>query len=155
MVYNFISLYTKVRSDTLFGLDQLPQLQNAHSLLKTKILFSIIVLAFRSCTSLRDRKMIELRRLFNPTATTTAEQKSNSPTKVDFFASVEKAARQYLQDTSDKFPLEDVAAQVSNQVSVRRRRMSLIKCHQVTNRFPFYRFSPLSTSSPPWSRAKL
>lgn len=117
MVYNFISLYTKVRSDTLFGLDQLPQLQNAHNLLKTKILFSIVVLAFRSCTSLRDRKMIELRRLFNPAATDpTTRNNSSSTTKVDFFENVEKAARQYLQDTSETFPLDDIAGLVSQQV---------------------------------------
>lgn len=121
MVYNFISLYTKVRSDTIFGLDQLPQLQNAHNLLKTKILFSIVVLAFRSSTSLRDIKMTELRRLFTPSpATPTVDVvkkiNGNKP-KMDHFASIEKAARQYLQDTSDTFPLDDVAAQVFNQVT--------------------------------------
>lgn len=118
MVYNFISLYTKVRSDTLFGLDQLVQLQNAHTLLKTKILFSIVVLAFRSCTGLRDRKITELRRLFNPTtsSTSTESRTPKNKTNADFFANVEKSARQYLQDTSHSFPLDDVGTQVFNQV---------------------------------------
>lgn len=118
-MYNFISLYTKVRSDTIFGLDQLPQLANAHGLLKTKILFSIVVLAFRACTSLRDRKLSDLRRLFNPVPikSTDAKNGTTNNTKAEFFGNVEKAARQYLQDTSDKFPLDDVATQVFNQVS--------------------------------------
>lgn len=117
MVYSFISLYTKNRMDTLFGLDQLPQLQSAHHLLKTKILFSIVVLAFRSCTTLRDRKMSELRRLFIPPGITPPEPtKHPNKAKVDYFGNIEKAARQYLQDTSDKFPLDDVAVQVANQV---------------------------------------
>lgn len=65
--------------------------------------------------------MTELRRLFTPSpATPTVDVvkkiNGNKP-KMDHFTSIEKAARQYLQDTSDTFPLDDVAAQVFNQVT--------------------------------------
>lgn len=64
---------------------------------------------------------MELRRLFNPnfqsdTVREKVKANNNSNKKADDMGNLEKAARQYLQDTTDRFPLEEVAKQVSNQV---------------------------------------
>lgn len=47
LVQHYQNLYMKNRADTLTALDQLPQLKSSHGL-KTKILFSIIVVSART-----------------------------------------------------------------------------------------------------------
>lgn len=64
--------------------------------------------------------MMELRRLFNPsngTDTIRENNKSKPGKKNEEMLDLEKAARKYLQDTIDHFPLDDVSMQVSNQVT--------------------------------------
>uniref|UniRef100_A0A1B0CUS3 Mitochondria-eating protein n=1 Tax=Lutzomyia longipalpis TaxID=7200 RepID=A0A1B0CUS3_LUTLO len=111
LIRNFSMLYSKNRVEIMEYLDSIPQLKNAFYL-KTKILFSIIVLAFRSCQGLRERKVAEVRRVLGPTG---CDGESSGNTKVSVL-NLEKAVRQYLQDTADSVPLGDIEKQVSNQI---------------------------------------
>ncbi|KAL5284312.1 hypothetical protein ACFFRR_006537 [Megaselia abdita] len=105
LVNSFKKLYTQSRTETLEALDHLPQLKQSHSL-KEKILFSIIVLSFRSTHSLRERKVVEVRRTLCCILESSDEKT----------LSLDRAVRAHLYDTIDTFPLGDVERQVSNQV---------------------------------------
>uniref|UniRef100_A0A182M7M0 Mitochondria-eating protein n=2 Tax=Myzomyia TaxID=59140 RepID=A0A182M7M0_9DIPT len=104
LVRQYSVTYSKNRIDTLDSLNSLPQLKHAHQL-KAKILFSIIVLAFRACHGLKERKVLEVRRtLF----VLDANDEST--------AALDRAVRQQLKETADRFPMGDVERQVANQV---------------------------------------
>lgn len=63
------------------------------------------MLAFRTCFGLRERKVLEVRRLLH------GLEKNDEPIQC-----LDRAVRQYLKDTSDSFPMGDVERQVANQV---------------------------------------
>nr|XP_029729680.1 uncharacterized protein LOC109415420 [Aedes albopictus] len=104
LVRQYGVMYSKNRIDTLDSLNSLPQLKHAHQL-KAKILFSIIVLAFRACHGLKERKVLEVRRTLHVL-----------DANDDATAALDRAVRQNLKDTADRFPMGDVERQVANQV---------------------------------------
>ncbi|XP_054736998.1 uncharacterized protein LOC129243749 [Anastrepha obliqua] len=105
MVTQYRTLYMENRADTLEALDGLPQLKNVHNL-KTKILFSIIVLSFRLCHGMRERKVMEVRRTLNCPL-----DASNEIT-----LALDRSVRTYLHETVELFPLGEIERSVFNQV---------------------------------------
>ncbi|XP_067619757.1 uncharacterized protein [Eurosta solidaginis] len=105
MVTYYRRLYMEDRVDTLEALDWLPQLKNAQNL-KMKVLFSIIVLSFRLCHGMRERKVLEVRRILN------CPLDASSETTL----SLDRSVRTYLNETVESFPLGDIERSVFNQV---------------------------------------
>ncbi|XP_002073436.2 uncharacterized protein LOC6650147 [Drosophila willistoni] len=105
MVSLYRNLYIENRADALEALDSLPQLKHVHSL-KGKILFSMIVLSFRLCHGMRERKVLEVRRVLN-----CALDSSNEST-----LALDRAVRHHLHETIDSFPLGEIERSVFNQV---------------------------------------
>ncbi|XP_054709547.1 uncharacterized protein LOC129219246 [Uloborus diversus] len=106
LVRHYGNLYAQARVDTLDALDALPPLKDADEL-KTKILFSVIVLAFRSVqNTLSDIKY------YIKTTLKVSEDWERDPAVSD----VENAIALYLRKTADSFPLsknvQDVCAQI-------------------------------------------
>lgn len=75
--------------------------------------------------------MGELKRLFNPVPCAEAlPPKSAVNHMSDSFSGVQKAVQKYLQETSDKFPLDEVSTQVFSQVlSTLHEYPCLETCH--------------------------
>ncbi|XP_026685162.1 uncharacterized protein LOC108253426 [Diaphorina citri] len=87
------NLYSQARVDALETLDALPQLRDAVEL-KSKILFSVVVLAFRSTFSLVSQKKDHIRRLLlNPAPVSSAH------------TDLENAVGSFLRKTVDTFDL--------------------------------------------------
>ncbi|XP_034488415.1 uncharacterized protein LOC117792393 [Drosophila innubila] len=105
MVSHYRNLYIENRADALEALDSLPQLKHAHSL-KGKILFSMIVLSFRLCHGMRERKVLEVRRVLN------CALDSSSETTL----ALDRSVRHHLHETTDCFPLGEIERSVFNQV---------------------------------------
>ncbi|XP_022211090.2 uncharacterized protein LOC111066648 isoform X1 [Drosophila obscura] len=105
MVSLYRNLYIENRADALEALDSLPQLKHAHSL-KGKILFSMIVLSFRLCHGMRERKVMEVRRVVN------CGLDSSSETTL----ALDRAVRHHLHETTNSFPLGEIERSVFNQV---------------------------------------
>ncbi|KAL9893174.1 uncharacterized protein LOC119640886 [Glossina fuscipes] len=105
MVTQYRSLYLENRSDTLESLDSMPQLKHVHNL-KAKILFSIIVLSFRLCHGMRERKVLEVRRsVYCPLDSTN-----------EITLALDRSVRNYLYETIETFPLGEIERTVFNQV---------------------------------------
>uniref|UniRef100_A0A1A9WN15 Mitochondria-eating protein n=1 Tax=Glossina brevipalpis TaxID=37001 RepID=A0A1A9WN15_9MUSC len=105
MVTQYRSLYLENRADTLESLDSMPQLKHVHNL-KAKILFSIIVLSFRLCHGMRERKVLEVRRtLYCPLDSTN-----------EITLALDRSVRNYLYETIENFPLGEIERTVFNQV---------------------------------------
>ncbi|XP_055907872.1 uncharacterized protein LOC129942816 [Eupeodes corollae] len=105
IVSQYRYLYEENRTETLEVLDSLPQLKHVHSL-KAKLLFSIIVLSFRACHGMRERKVIEVRRTLNCPLDSVNE----------ISLALDRSVRAHLHITADTFPMGDIERQVSNQV---------------------------------------
>ncbi|EDW99069.2 uncharacterized protein LOC6538844 [Drosophila yakuba] len=105
MVSLYRNLYVENRADALEALDSLPQIKHAHSL-KGKILFSMIVLSFRLCHGMRERKVLEVRRVLN------CPLDSSSETTL----ALDRSVRQHLFETAESFPLGEIERSVFNQV---------------------------------------
>ncbi|KAK6621932.1 hypothetical protein RUM44_001739 [Polyplax serrata] len=128
LVQCYGNLYAQARVDTLDALDDLPQLAKA-SELKSKILFSVIVLSFRSAENLLATKKDHIRRILhlpNPVKevkdasgkviVTSDNQNSsgmaNDPSILEF----EKNVSLFLRRTIDKFDLTKCVNDVCNQI---------------------------------------
>ncbi|XP_030370855.1 uncharacterized protein LOC115621369 [Scaptodrosophila lebanonensis] len=105
MVSEYRNLYIENRADTLEALDSLPQLKQAQSL-KGKILFSMIVLSFRLCHGMRERKVLEVRRTLNCALDSSCETT----------LALDRSVRQHLHETVNSFPLGEIERSVFNQV---------------------------------------
>uniref|UniRef100_A0A034W3A6 Mitochondria-eating protein n=1 Tax=Bactrocera dorsalis TaxID=27457 RepID=A0A034W3A6_BACDO len=105
MVTQYRTLYLENRADTLEALDGLPQLKHVQNL-KAKILFSIIVLSFRLCHAMRERKVIEVRRILNCALDSSSEST----------LALDRAVRTHLQETVESFPVGEIERSVFNQV---------------------------------------
>ncbi|TMW52717.1 hypothetical protein DOY81_002167 [Sarcophaga bullata] len=105
MVSQYRLLYLENRTDTLEALDSMPQLKHVHNL-KAKILFSIIVLSFRLCHGMRERKVMEVRRTLNCPLDSTNE----------VTLALDRSIRQHLHETIETFPLGEIERSVFNQV---------------------------------------
>ncbi|KAI5715380.1 hypothetical protein M8J77_015127 [Diaphorina citri] len=98
------NLYSQARVDALETLDALPQLRDAVEL-KSKILFSVVVLAFRSTFSLVSQKKDHIRRLLlNPAPVSSAH------------TDLENAVGSFLRKTVDTFDLTHCIEEVSSQL---------------------------------------
>ncbi|CAO1426453.1 unnamed protein product [Diamesa hyperborea] len=104
LVKQYNILYEKTRVETLEALNSLQELKKAQ-ILKSKILFSIIVLAFRSCYGLKERKILEVRRILY-----SLEKHDTSTDGLD------DSVRLYLKMSADNFPISEIERQVANQV---------------------------------------
>ncbi|GJQ85485.1 hypothetical protein Trydic_g23075 [Trypoxylus dichotomus] len=95
----YASLYYQSRPRAMESLNSLPDLQQANQL-KSKILFSVVVLAFRTCKQVKDAKFREICRSLH----------------VDLRAlnniSLRSCIAKCLALTSDTFPLHDVEQQI-------------------------------------------
>ncbi|KRT80500.1 hypothetical protein AMK59_8312, partial [Oryctes borbonicus] len=95
----YASLYYQSRPRALESLNSLPDLQQANQL-KSKILFSVVVLAFRTCKQLKDVKFREICRSLH----------------IDFRTlnniSLRSCIAKCLAVTSNTFPLHDVEQQI-------------------------------------------
>ncbi|XP_017871580.1 PREDICTED: uncharacterized protein LOC108619480 isoform X1 [Drosophila arizonae] len=105
LVSHYRNLYIENRADALEALDSLPQLKHVHSL-KAKILFSMIVLSFRLCHGMRERKVLEVRRVLN------CALDSSSETAL----ALDRSVRHHLHETTESFPLGEIERSVFNQV---------------------------------------
>nr|XP_022918602.1 uncharacterized protein LOC111427609 [Onthophagus taurus] len=102
-VGRFASLYYQSRPRALESLDDLPDLTHANQL-KSKILFSVVVLAFRTCRHLKDTKLREtFRNLHIDVRNSSANLLRSTITKC--FAT-----------TFDTFPLSEIETQIRNLV---------------------------------------
>ncbi|KAG0423744.1 hypothetical protein HPB47_000530, partial [Ixodes persulcatus] len=105
LIRRYGSLYAQARVDTLDALDALPQLRDADEL-KTKLLFSVVVLGFRSVQSGVAEIKSQVRRLLQIPA------QSSEPRVKELEASVED----YLSSTVDAFDVsrhvDEVCAQI-------------------------------------------
>lgn len=98
------NLYSVARVDAMETLDGLPQLRDAAEL-KSKILFSVVVLAFRSTFSLVSQKKDHIRRLLlNPAPVTSAH------------SDLENSVASFLRKTVDTFDLTHCIEEVSSQL---------------------------------------
>jgi hypothetical protein len=98
------NLYSQARVEALEKLDTLPQLTDATEL-KSKILFSVVVLAFRSTQAMLNQKKEQVKRmLFYPTPASSAH------------VELESSICTYLRRTVDTFDLTQCIEEVSSQL---------------------------------------
>jgi hypothetical protein len=99
LVGRYASLYYQNRPRALEALDSLPELAHATQL-KSKILFSVVVLAFRTCKNLRDNKLKETFRNLHLDGRTAAGQ------------GLRQDVIKCLAASAETFPLADAEHQV-------------------------------------------
>ncbi|CRK92090.1 CLUMA_CG005657, isoform A [Clunio marinus] len=107
LIEEYHALYKSSRIETLKALNESQQIEIAESV-KLKILFSVVVLAFRSCHSLKEKKLLEVRRTLN-----VLDRPGNFN---DAIISLETSVKNFLLSTCEAFPLEDVEISVANQI---------------------------------------
>ncbi|PNF28209.1 hypothetical protein B7P43_G07553 [Cryptotermes secundus] len=109
------NLYAAARVDALDSLDNLPALKDADEL-KSKILFSVVVLAFRSAQSLLALKKDHVRRILHIQPPAVTPQVGTVTPSDPEAAELERSVAVYLRKTVDKFDLtksvEDVCCQI-------------------------------------------
>ncbi|XP_063228610.1 uncharacterized protein LOC134534250 [Bacillus rossius redtenbacheri] len=110
LVRGYASLYAAARVDTLDALDNLPPLRDAHEL-KSKILFSVIVLAFRSTQALLALKKDHVRRVLHIPAPA-----PGAPPPPAVAAELEHQVELYLRRTVATFDLTKCADDVCSQI---------------------------------------
>lgn len=105
LIRRYGNLYAQARVDTLDALDGLPELHDAEEL-KSKLLFSVVVLAFRSVHSSVREMRESLRRILQiPDA-------SNDP----YAAEVEAGISLYLKKTIDRYDVKKNIEEVCSQI---------------------------------------
>ncbi|KDR23548.1 hypothetical protein L798_12370 [Zootermopsis nevadensis] len=105
------NLYAAARVDALDSLDNLPALKDADEL-KSKILFSVVVLAFRSAQSLLALKKDHVRRILHIQPPTVSSATPPEPVA----AELERSVAIYLRKTVDKFDLAKSIEEVCCQI---------------------------------------
>lgn len=103
LIEEYQTLFKVSRAETLKALT----VEIADSV-KLKILFSIVVLAFRSCHSLRERKILEVRRTLNAF--------DSSGKNNEILNQLENSIKSFLLSTCQVFPLTEVENFVTNQI---------------------------------------
>ncbi|KAG8226320.1 hypothetical protein J437_LFUL011433 [Ladona fulva] len=115
----FASLYAQARVDTLDALDNLPQLRDAEEL-KSKILFSVVVLSFRSVQSLLASVKAQVREILQmpppPSSPPMAQAVSNVSTETSGAPEMEEATCEYLRKNVDNFDLTRNIEEVCSQI---------------------------------------
>ncbi|XP_069140413.1 uncharacterized protein [Argopecten irradians] len=107
---HYAALYSHGRIDALHMLNRLEQLDNLTAL-KDKIIFSIIVLAFRATQQSVHEMRGKLRHLLNLPH---PDIRSNAPNPVQ--QQMDRQIGQYLSATADRFDLSDVVKEVCTQI---------------------------------------
>ncbi|KAL3863112.1 hypothetical protein ACJMK2_004886 [Sinanodonta woodiana] len=110
LIRQFGNLYSEVRVEALDSLDALEQFAGLQAL-KEKILFSVIVLAFRSAQQNLVEIQGKVRHLLNLPCPDTNEQ-SCIPVAME----MESHITNYLRKTADTFDLEKCVEEVSSQI---------------------------------------
>ncbi|KAL3270369.1 hypothetical protein HHI36_009415 [Cryptolaemus montrouzieri] len=103
-VGRYSSLYYQSRPRALEALDSLSELVHATQL-KSKILFSVVVLAFRTCKSIREQKIREIFHILH------IDHHRNGPAQ-----SLREETMRYFSSSSDTFPLAEAENQVRTLV---------------------------------------
>ncbi|XP_046382270.1 uncharacterized protein LOC124153215 [Ischnura elegans] len=117
----YASLYAQARVDTLDALDNLAPLKEAEEL-KAKILFSVVVLSFRSAQSLQSsikaqvREVLQIPASAQSTPPPTAQAVSNVSTETSGVAEVEEAVSEYLRRNADSFNMSRNVEEVCSQI---------------------------------------
>lgn len=107
---HYAALYSHGRIDALNMLNRLEQLDNLTAL-KDKIIFSVIVLAFRATQQSVHEMRGKLRHLLNLPH---PDIRSNAPNPVQ--QQMDRQIGQYLSATADRFDLSDVVKEVCTQI---------------------------------------
>ncbi|XP_034254656.1 uncharacterized protein LOC117653237 [Thrips palmi] len=113
LVACYANLYSQARVDTLDALDALPALRDATEL-KSKILFSVVVLAFRSAQSLLALKKEHIRRILH--LPTPAADQSDAAPATTAAQELEQHVSTYLRRTVDSFDLTKSIDEVCSQI---------------------------------------
>ncbi|KAK9881742.1 hypothetical protein WA026_017263 [Henosepilachna vigintioctopunctata] len=100
----YAALYHQSRPRALEALDSLPDLIHATQL-KSKILFSVVVLAFRTCKSIREQKIREVFHILHVNHHRTGPAQS-----------LREETMRFLSSSSETFPLTDAENQVRTLV---------------------------------------
>lgn len=104
LIRRYGELYSQSRIDTLDTLECLKEFQEAEEL-KSKLMFSIIVLAFHSVQNKLGEIFIRLREIFQIDDSTSVYVKD-----------LENSVHSYLRSRMDKFDLTDCIQEVSNRI---------------------------------------
>ncbi|XP_070490336.1 uncharacterized protein [Chironomus tepperi] len=109
LVDEYNLMYKSLRLDTLKSLSESNNFHIAESV-KLKILFSIVVIAFRLCHNLRERKLSETKRILCVRAHDSTDRHRDAAN------AIENSIRNYLQSTCDVFCLDEVENSISTQI---------------------------------------
>ncbi|KAG5672294.1 hypothetical protein PVAND_002431 [Polypedilum vanderplanki] len=107
LIEEYSLIYKTMRLDTLKLLTKSNNFHIAESV-KLKILFSIVVLAFRSCHNLRERKLLEAKRVLCTQA--------NGERHKEQINALENSIKNYLLATCDAFCLDEVENSIATQI---------------------------------------
>ncbi|CAH1115163.1 unnamed protein product [Psylliodes chrysocephalus] len=99
VVSRYEALYRQCRPRALEALNSLPDLMHATQL-KSKILFSVVVLAFRTCKTLRDHRLLQTFRTLH------LDHRSSK------YVSLRKEVMRCLASSADSYPLQEAENQV-------------------------------------------
>jgi hypothetical protein len=111
LIRRYGNLYSEVRVDAFDALDELPEMAEFDDL-KGKLLFSVVVLAFRSVQQTLHQMETKLRRiLYLPKPESRSGSEHDSLVK-----ELEETIALYLRKTVDKYDLRPNVLEVSNQV---------------------------------------
>jgi len=109
LVRKYGELYAQTRLDTLESLDKLKDLDN-HDDLKSKLLFSVIVLSFRSVSSTVETKRDQVRRILQLPPSNTSDNEPSAAREM------ETAITAYLRRATDTFDLSKNVEEVCTQI---------------------------------------
>ncbi|CAB4067273.1 unnamed protein product [Lepeophtheirus salmonis] len=117
LVRKYGDLYSTLRLETLDELDRLPQLVNSNEL-KNKLLFSVVVLSFRSITTAVQSKRDSLRRILQLPPTCLSIGKKDDDLEMMDLArkDIEEALSLYLRRAVDNFDLTKNVEEVCDQI---------------------------------------
>ncbi|TRY74938.1 hypothetical protein TCAL_04579 [Tigriopus californicus] len=118
LVRKFGDLYSMARLDTLDDLDSIPELVDANEL-KSKLLFSVVVLSFRSATQTLEKMREQLRRILQlPPTSPSASNPSPTSTNITFFHPVTTQLWATLYDYPCLKSCQGLAKYVENCVRI-------------------------------------
>lgn len=111
LIRRYGNLYAQARVDTLDALDSLPELRHADEL-KSKLLFSVVVLAFRSIQNTITDIKSNVRRILQISEPVCEREMMTDPTARD----LEMSVACYLRTTVDRFEIRKNIEEVCTQI---------------------------------------
>ncbi|XP_037067859.1 uncharacterized protein LOC119089298 [Pollicipes pollicipes] len=120
LIRRYGSLYTHGRAEAMAALDSLPELRNSEEL-KSKLLFSVVVLAFRSVTSGQLAVRETVRRQLQippppPAPAAPLPPGRGDPAASERSAQLERTLTAFLQQTVDTYDLSKNVEEVCSQI---------------------------------------